>query len=84
MYIKQNTYIDKWCKKFAVVGNSMDSEMSWLFDVRPRGMWSSKIAESEKESFFIVTDLKLDDFIKRKQEDLLMQRENQVKTTIKI
>jgi len=44
----------------------MDSEMSWLFDVRPRGMWSSKIAESEKESFFIVTDLKLDDFIKRK------------------
>lgn len=49
-----------------VIVNSMDSEMSWLFDARPRGMWCSSLEVNEDDNYVVVNDLKLDDFIRRK------------------
>lgn len=63
----------------------MDLEMLWLFDAKDRPLWHTVTDKKpdwyvplnkEEEGFFKVEDLKLDDFIRRKYEDLLRQIEN--------
>lgn len=55
--------------------------MSWLFDIKSREVWGENSRNlNPDDGFCVVTDLKLDDFIRRKYEDLLRQRECQVQT----